>query len=201
MTVVLTGRNLTLAELVRVARGAEPVELAAEAVERMRATRAVVEAAAAGGEQVYGLTTGVGARKTAAVTPEDAVEHNRLLVLNHRVGQGPALPDDVARAALCRLANGLASGASGVRPELAEALVAALNAGAAPPVRRYGSLGIADLSANADLVHGALGDFPLAAGEALALLSHNAVSTGHAALALADATAAVFLAPTPVVRP
>ncbi len=46
MTVVLTGSDLTLAELVRVARAAERVELAPAAVERMRATRAVVEAAA-----------------------------------------------------------------------------------------------------------------------------------------------------------
>ena len=155
----------------------------------MRATRAVVEAAAADGREVYGLTTGVGAKKKAAVGPEDLAEFNRLLVLNHRVGQGPALPDDVVRAALCRLANGLASGEPGVRPELAQAVVDALNAGVRPVVRRYGSIGVADLSANADLAHGALGDLALAAGEALALLCHNAVSTGHAALALADAAA------------
>ena len=189
MTVVLTGSDLTRDELVRVARADEPVELTAAVVERMRATRTVVEAASAGGEEVYGLTTGVGAKKTAAVAPGDVAEFNRLLVLNHRVGQGPALPDDVVRAALCRLANGLASGETGVRPELAQALVDALNSGVRPAVRRYGSIGVADLSANADLAHGALGDFPLAAGEGLALLCHNAVSTGHAALALADASA------------
>jgi histidine ammonia-lyase len=188
MTVVLSGSDLTLAELVRVARAAEPVELAPAAVARMRAARAVIEAAATAGQEVYGLTTGVGAKKKAAVAPEDQAEFNRLLVLNHRVGQGPALPDDVVRAALCRLVNGLGSG-SPVRPELAQALVDALNAGVRPLVRRYGSIGIADLSANADLAHGALGDFPLEAGEALALLCHNAVSTGHAALALADAAA------------
>ena len=189
MTVVLTGSDLTVAELTRVARAGEPVELAPGAAERMRATRAVVEAAAADGREVYGLTTGVGAKKKAAVGPEDMAEFNRLLVLNHRVGQGPALPDDVVRAALCRLANGLASGEPGVRPELAQAVVDALNAGVRPVVRRYGSIGVADLSANADLAHGALGDLALAAGEALALLCHNAVSTGHAALALADAAA------------
>lgn len=189
MTVVLTGSDLTLAELVRVARTNERVELAPAAVERMRATRAVVEAAVAGGQEVYGFTTGVGAKKSAAVAPKDLVEHNRLLMLNHRAGQGPALRDDVVRAALCRLANGLASGAPGVRPELAQALVDALNAGVQPLVRRYGSIGMADLSANADLALGALGDLPLACGEALALLGHNAVSTGHAALALADAAA------------
>ncbi|HVN62761.1 MAG TPA: aromatic amino acid lyase [Gaiellaceae bacterium] len=189
MTVVLAGSDLSLDELVRVARAGEPVELASAAVERMRATRAVVEAASIGGQEVYGLTTGVGAKKKAAVAPGDVAEFNRLLVLNHRVGQGPALPDDVVRAALCRLANGLASGEPGVRPELAQALVDALNDGVRPVVRRLGSIGVADLSANADLAHGALAGFPLAAGEALALLCHSAVSTGHAALALADATA------------
>lgn len=189
MTVVLTGRDLTLAEVLRIARAGEAVELAPAADERMRATRAVVESAAADGREVYGLTTGVGAKKKAAVAPEDVAEFNRLLVLNHRVGQGPALPDDVVRAALCRLANGLASGEPGVRPELAQALVDALNTGVRPVVRRYGSIGVADLSANADLAHGALGDFVLAAGEGLALLCHNAVSTGHAALALAEASA------------
>ena len=186
MTVVLTGSDLTLAELVRVARADEPVEVT---IERMQATREIVESAAAGGEEVYGLTTGVGAKKKAAVAPEDVAEFNRLLILNHRVGQGPPLPDDVVRAALCVLVNGLASGAPGVRPELAQALADALNAGVRPEVRRYGSIGVADLSTNADLAYGALGDFALAAGEGLALLCHNAVSTGQAALAVADAAA------------
>jgi histidine ammonia-lyase len=109
-------------------------------------------------------------------------------MLNHRVGQGAFLPADVARAAVLRLANHLATGSAGARGELAVALVDALNGGAAPDVRSLGSIGMADLSANADLAHGALPDFELAAGEGIALLNHNAVSTGHAALALADAS-------------
>jgi len=187
VTVVLTGADLTLAEVLRVARGDERVELDAGAAERMRAARAVLDGALGRGEVVYGLTTGVGAKKTAAVDPARVAEFNRLLVLNHRVGQGPPLPRDVVRAALLRLANHLASGAPGARPELAVALVDALNTGAEPAVRSLGSNGIGDLSANADLAAGVLGDFELAAGEGLALLNHNACSTGHAALALADA--------------
>ncbi len=189
MTVVLTGRDLTLDDVVRVARHGERVELAGEAVERMRATRAIVEAALERGDTVYGFTTGVGAKKKATVAAADIAEHNRLLVLNHRVGQGPVLPLDVIRAALLRLANNLATGAPGVRPELAQALVAALNAGVTPAVRSLGSIGMSDLSANADMVHGALPDFVLAGAEAIALLNNNAVSTGHAALALKDAVA------------
>ena len=57
MSVTLTGTTLSLDEVVRVARHGERVELAAEAVERMRASRGLVEDALARGEQVYGFST------------------------------------------------------------------------------------------------------------------------------------------------
>jgi histidine ammonia-lyase len=186
VTVQLTGSNLTLADLVAVARGNATVGLAGDAVERMTLARAVVERSLLRGDAVYGVTTGVGAKKRAAVGPDGIGEHNRLLVLSHRVGQGAPLPADVVRGALLRLANHLASGAPGVRPELAQMLVEALNTGVAPGVRTLGSIGVADLSANADLAHGSVGDVDLVGGEGIALLNHNAVSTAHAALALAD---------------
>jgi len=191
VTVRLTGHSLTLDEVVQVARDGAAVLLDDDAADRMAATRAVVERALASGRVVYGMTTGVGAKKAATVDEASAAAHSRLLVLNHRVGQGPLLPQDVVRAALLRLANHLASGAPGVRPELARALIDALNRGVTPDVRSLGSIGVADLSANADLVDGALVDVPLAAGEGIALLNHNAVATGYAALALADTAAFV----------
>src|SRR5262249_18716537 len=61
------------------------------------------------------------------------------------------------------------------------------NAGAAPEVRLLGSIGIADLPANADLAYGVLDGFELAAKEGIALLGSNAFSTALAALALVDA--------------
>src|SRR3954447_7032672 len=63
MAVVVTGRDLTLEQVVAVARERAPVELAPDALERMRAARALVEAASARGDAVYGLSTGVGARR------------------------------------------------------------------------------------------------------------------------------------------
>jgi histidine ammonia-lyase len=187
MTVALTGRSLTVEEVVRVARGGEPVELAQEALERLAGARAVVESALERGEAVYGLTTGVASRKRAQVSAEDVAAFNRLLIRSHRVGQGPVAPPDVVRAALLRLVNGFAGGTAGVRPELAETLVRALNERDPPPVRLLGSVGQADLAPNADLAHGVLGDFELAAGEALALVNNNSFGTGFSALALADA--------------
>ena len=126
-------------------------------------------------------------RKRTAVEPADFAEFNRRLILEHRVGQGAAAPADVVRAQLLLVTNGFARGTSGVRLELLEHLVARLNAGVAPTVRTLGSIGMADLPANADLAHGVLDGFELAAKEGLALLGSNAFSTALAALALADA--------------
>jgi len=185
MNIVLTGTDLTLEEVVRVARGGERVELAPAAIERMRASRDVVEAALARGESIYGFTTGVGMRKLFAIE-EDQAHFNRMLIRGHLVAQGPAAPADGVRATMLKLANSLAQGVTGARPEVAEALVDALNDGATPRVRMLGSVGQADLSANADLVHAVLADFELAAGEALVLVDNNAFSTGMAVLAVAD---------------
>jgi histidine ammonia-lyase len=184
----LTGSDLTLGDVVAVARGGERVELAPEALERMRRARAVAAAAVDGDAPVYGLSTGVGVRKRARVVRDEQTEFNRRLILNHLVGQGPPAPTEVVRATLLVLANVFARGASAAGPRLAELAVAALNERRHPPVRILGSLGQADLAPMADLAHGLLGpDAELEPGEGLALLNNNAFAVGWAALALADA--------------
>ena len=188
MTLAIDGVSLTLDELVRVARSDERVSIAPEAVERMARGRAVVETALARGEEVYGLTTGVGERKSVRLDPEEIDAYNRLLILNHRVGQRPLAELDVVRAAMLRLANGLVAGTVGVRPELANLVVDALNAGARLVVRSRGSIGQADLAPMADLAHELLdgSGFRLEAGEGLGLIDNNAFSAGAGALAVWD---------------
>ena len=124
-------------------------------------------------------------RKRFAIE-EDQARFNRQLIRGHLIAQGQSAPADGVRATMVKLANGLAQGYPGVRPELAQLLVDRLNQGATPRVRMLGSVGQADLSANADLVDGLLDDFELAAGEALVLVDNNAFSTGLAALAVSD---------------
>lgn len=186
MTVVLDGASLTTDELVRVAREREPVELAPAAVAGMRSSRDLVERVIDRGDTVYGLTTGVGVRKRVLVDPEDLDEFNRKLILNHLVASGPYAPEEVVRGAMLHLANGFARGSAGVRPELAERVIARLNDGAAPPVRMLGSIGQADLASMADLAHGLLDGFQPAAKEGLALLNSNSFSTAIATLAVSD---------------
>jgi histidine ammonia-lyase len=109
------------------------------------------------------------------------------LVRSHLVGQGPALAADIVRAATLVAGNGFAAGWAGARPEVATAYVDALNADGLPEIRSFGSVGQADLAQNAELAAGLLAGTPLEPGEGLAVLSSNAFSTGHAALAVADA--------------
>ena len=188
MTVVLTGNDLTLEELVRVARGAEPVALAPEAVERMRASRALAERAFARGDEVYGLTTGLGMRKRYDLEARALDPYTAGVVASHRVGAGAPAPADVVRGTALRLANSFAKATFGVRPELADRLVQALNDGAHAEVRVLGSIGEADLAPCADLAAGLLADFELAAKEPHGLVNSGAFSTAIAALAVADAT-------------
>ncbi len=185
--IVLTGHDLTRDQLLRIARAGELCELDPTALEAMGAGRAVVDRALARGDQVYGLSTAVGVLKRVAVGGEAAGAYANRMIHHHLVGQGPAAPTAVVRGTIACLANGFAAGATGVRPALAEHLVAALNQGPLPPVRILGSIGQADLAPLADLAAGLFAGFELQAGEGLALLSSNAFSTAWTGLAVADA--------------
>lgn len=187
MTILLRGSGLTVADVVRVARDGEKVELSPDAVEQMRETRALVERAVARGDEVYGTTTGVGARKKIRVPLEEIPTFNRRLIENHRIGTGPDAPPEVVRATILRHANMLAKGTSGVRPEIAERIVRALNDGERPRVRMLGSIGQGDLAPMADLAAALFGDAELLAKEGIALLNSNAFSTALASLAVSDA--------------
>jgi histidine ammonia-lyase len=186
VTVTLTGVELTLEEVVRVARAGERVELAPTALARMAAARGVADRVLEGGGTAYGLTTGLGIRRDTVIRGAD---HDRLTLRQHLIGHGPPAPRDVVRAAALRLANALAQGTTVARPVLAERLVDALNADELPAVRTMGSIGQSDLAAMADLADGMLGDLELVQGEAIALLNQSSFSTGWAALAVHDATA------------
>ena len=191
MTIGLNGSDLTVTQVVAVARHGEPVALDPAAVAAMRRARAVVQDALASGEPVYGLTTGVAERRTFLLDPADRLRFNQRLVLNHRIAQGDAAPPEVVRGAMVCLANSYAKGVTGVRPELAEMIVALLNEGFTPQVRRLGSVGQGDLGPMADLAYGLIthSGFEVAENEGLALVSSNAFTTAWACLAVADAQA------------
>ena len=208
----LTGRNLTIDNVIEVARGRRRVALGGDAVERMRASRAVIERLVSGGATVYGVTTGFGDLADVRIEPEQTAELQRNLVRSHAAGVGDPLPDDVVRAMLLLRANTLAVGLSGVRVEVPELLIGMLNAAVHPVVPGRGSLGASgDLAPLAHLAlvligegeatvdgagPGAGGDalaraglapLTLGAKEGLALLNGTQLMAGIGALAHHDA--------------
>ena len=186
MSILITGRTLTLDELVRVARDGEAVRLDPAAREEMARTRAVVEDVLASGTPAYGVTTAVGVLKRVPLEGPDADAYAQRMIRHHRVAQGALAPIDVVRATLLLQLNAFASGLPGVRPLLADRLVEILALPEPPPVRVLGSVGQADLAPLADLSGAVFADVELAAGEGLALITGNPFSTAWAALALAD---------------
>ena len=175
----LTGRDLTIDNVIEVARGRRAVELDAGAADRMRASRAVIERLVADGATVYGVTTGFGDLADTRVEPAETAALQRNLVRSHAAGVGEPLPDEVVRAMLVLRANALAVGLSGVRVEVVELLVAMLNAAIHPVVPSRGSLGASgDL---APLAHVAL----VLIGEGEATVDGAGPGSGAEALARA----------------
>ncbi len=139
---VVLGEFLHADQVVRVAREQAPVALAAEARERMRASRAWVERIVERGEPVtYGINTGFGVFANVQVSGAQARELMRQLILSHVAGAGDPLPEEVVRAAMLIRANTLAQGYSGVRVQVVETLGEMLNRGVHPIVPAKGSVG------------------------------------------------------------
>jgi histidine ammonia-lyase len=187
MTVTITGHDLNRAAVVRVARGNERVGLDPATRERMGRSRAVVRAALARGDAIYGSNTAVGVLKRVGITAGGADAYSAAMNRHHLVGQGPDASKDLVRATMLRLANHFAQASAGVRPVLVERLVDALNDGETPRIRTIGSIGQADLAPLADLADALFRDAPLEAGEGTAILDNNSFSTAWAALAVSDA--------------
>jgi histidine ammonia-lyase len=102
---VLTGADLSIADVESVARGNRVVVLGDDARARMQEARDVIERLVAAGEVVYGVTTGFGDLSTTYIEPSQSARLQENLLLSHAVGVGDPLPRDIVRALLLLRAN------------------------------------------------------------------------------------------------
>ena len=159
----IDGENLTLEELHRVVFDGAEAELAPAAKERMNASRAVIERLAESNTPVYGVNTGFGKMATARISRDEIRQLQINLVRSHACGAGAPLSEHATRAMLALRANAIAKGFSGVRPVVAETLIAMLNRGVLPVILSQGSVGASgDLAPLAHLAQVVIGE-----GEAL----------------------------------
>jgi histidine ammonia-lyase len=141
VSVALDGTSLTPIAVVAVAREDADVRLSTAGRDAMERSAAIVAELAASDEPVYGVSTGFGSLATTPIPRERREELQRSLIRSHAAGMGPPVEREVARAMMLLRARTLAMGYSGARPEVAETLLAMLNAGVTPVVPEHGSLG------------------------------------------------------------
>ena len=208
--VLLNGENLTIEQVVEVARSGMEVGLSPAARARVEASRAVVENMLRERKPVYGVTTGFGALSGTRISPEDAVELQRNLIRSHSAGVGRSSNTETVRAMMLLRANTLAKGYSGVRLETLETLIEMVNRRVHPLVPEKGSVGASgDLAPLAHMTAVLMGEgtaehkgmtvtgeeamrraglkpIELTAKEGLALINGTQFSTAIAVLTLYD---------------
>ncbi|AHM58108.1 histidine ammonia-lyase HutH (plasmid) [Peptoclostridium acidaminophilum DSM 3953] len=209
-TIVINGQDLTLEQVVQVARQNYKVKLDDEAIKRVKASRVIVDDIVKDNKIVYGITTGFGIFSSVNISAEDCKKLQRNLILSHACGAGNNLPADAVRAIMLLRANALSKGFSGIRLETLEALIEMLNKGVHPIIPEKGSLGASgDLCPLAHMALPIIGEgmaefegkvmsgaeamklagipiLELVEKEGLALINGTQVMTGVGALAVYD---------------
>ena len=158
MTIMLDGTSLTRLQVCAIAREGEDVSLSAAALVRVKRAADFLASKVAGGEPVYGITTGfgsnadklLGAHRVRDELPGGNPEHNQgslleelqnNLLITHAVCVGEPLSIEVVRAMLAIRINTLLRGHSGIRVSTLEALTALLNKDVIPVIPGKGSVG------------------------------------------------------------
>ncbi len=159
MTIALTGNDLTFEQLYAIVLHDEKVALSPVSIERMNASRAVVDQLVASGKTAYGINTGFGKLSTVRISQEQVRQLQVNLVRSHACGVGTPLNRAETRGMILLRANALAKGLSGVRPIVVQTLCGLLNAGVHPVIPSQGSVGASgDLAPLAHLAQVVIGE-------------------------------------------
>ena len=137
----INGTDLTLENVLEVARGGRPVLLSPDARQSVNRARAVVDELVASNQVSYAITTGVGKLSDVRIAGDQIRELQVNLVRSHAVGVGSPLSVAETRAMILLRANSLSKGHSGVRAMVIDTLCELLNRGVTPCVPSQGSVG------------------------------------------------------------
>ena len=155
---------VSIQDIVDVARHGRGVRLTPAALAEIARSRRRIEDLAAQPAPVYGVSTGFGALATRHIPAHLRIQLQRSVIRSHAAGAGPEVEREVVRAMMLLRLSTLATGHTGVRPEVAQAYANLLTAGITPVVHEYGSLGCS-------------GDLAPLASVALALTGEGMVHT------------------------
>ena len=151
---MLTGHDLTVADVARVARDEVTVQIDSAAITRVERSYRLLLLAAKQGLPIYGLNRGVGIDRDKVVfragelDPEvrqGSERFNRNLLYAHSAGVGSEAPEQYVRAAMLARLNTMLFGATGAQPAVVETYVAFLNQRIHPVLPARGSIGEGDI--------------------------------------------------------
>ncbi|HPR64439.1 MAG TPA: aromatic amino acid ammonia-lyase [Thermoanaerobaculia bacterium] len=159
MSVRITGKDLTIEAVVRVARHGEEVVLDETALDRIKYCRGLLDRKVEAREIMYGVNTGIGEFSEVVLSDEQVMEFQKYLIYNHAAGIGEPCPIEHVRAAMLSRINVHAIGHSGCRPEITKTYIDMLNRGVTPVVCRKGSVGACgDLSPMSQIALSLMGE-------------------------------------------
>ncbi len=140
-TINLNPGHLTLDHLNAIHSGVCQLVLPESARGGVRASYAMVKAAAEGDAPVYGVNTGFGKLANKRIDKDQLATLQRNLIRSHSVGVGEPLAAPIMRLMMATKAASLARGYSGCREIVIDTLLAVHNAGLVPCVPSQGSVG------------------------------------------------------------
>ena len=108
--VELNGTELTIEQVMAVARHKEQVRISEPAKQKIDRARAYVDEKLAQKAVIYGLTTGFGKFSDTFVPEQETAALQRNLIISHACGMGAPLPCEVVRGAMLLRCNALARG-------------------------------------------------------------------------------------------
>ncbi|XP_072097918.1 histidine ammonia-lyase-like isoform X3 [Mobula birostris] len=157
--IYLDGNHLTIEELVRLGRGLYKIKLTAEAEEKIRQSRLLLENIVKENKVVYGITTGFGKFARTIIPHNKLKELQENLVRSHSAGVGKPLSPERCRMLLALRINVLAKGYSGISLETLDQMIQAFNASCLSYVPEKGTVGASgDLAPLAHLALGLMGE-------------------------------------------
>ena len=141
MEYIITGKELSINDLVSIARDNIKIKLGSKAKSDIIKCRQMVEDKISAGEIMYGINTGIGEFSETILKPNQIKDFQKYLIYNHAAGIGPPCPIDHVRGAMVGRINVHAKGMSGCRLIITETLVEMVNKGVTPYVCSKGSVG------------------------------------------------------------
>ena len=139
--IILDGQNLTLDDLVFIARHHEKVSISKESIKEIHKASTLVKELIEKEKPIYGINTGFGHLADVKIENDKLDELQVNLLKSHACSMGEPLSIEVVRAMIALRINALIKGYSGTRLETIELMVQFLNENIIPVIFEQGSLG------------------------------------------------------------